>query len=354
VQIAAINDLVKKFNFNGYDLHYISPYANRGVGILIRSNLGITINDTKTDRTGNILLLNCSKNGQSFTLGSIYGPNENNREFFADLGKMIAELNNNSIVLGGDWNATWDSSPPESNIDVFFMRAIPSKVRSDLIKSIADRHSLTDPYRFLYPNKRDYTYIPNAQANLNRSRFDFFLISMDLTQNLDDSGIETGKLSTLFDHRAVFLNLGKKITHRDKNRIQDSLLDNDIIKIIVELSVKEFYLNNVDYTATPRYTVNTIRSEIGRIVNKLKIASDLEIDSLRLNVFNRQTEVQIANLITEARDACETIPSLEFFENLPLSSGPDVFFEGLVMAMRNEVISKQTAIIKNKNFKKKC
>jgi exonuclease III len=53
VQIAAINDLVKKFSFNGYDLHYNSPYANRGVGILIRSNLGITITTQK--RTGPVI-----------------------------------------------------------------------------------------------------------------------------------------------------------------------------------------------------------------------------------------------------------------------------------------------------------
>jgi exonuclease III len=92
---------------------YNSPFASRGVGILIKKDLGFSISETKKDREGNILLLKCNKNGTEgnhVTLGSIYGPNDNNREFFADLKKMLKDLGGANIILGGDWNATWDSS----------------------------------------------------------------------------------------------------------------------------------------------------------------------------------------------------------------------------------------------------
>jgi exonuclease III len=113
IQIAAVNDIEKKIKFNGYEFLYNSPFASREVGILIKKDLGFSISETKKDREGNILLLKCNKNGTEgnhVTLGSIYGPNDNNREFFADLKKMLKDLGGANIILGGDWNATWDSS----------------------------------------------------------------------------------------------------------------------------------------------------------------------------------------------------------------------------------------------------
>jgi hypothetical protein len=243
---------------------------------------------------------------------------------------MLTELNGDKIIIGGDWNATWDSSAAETNIDTFFMRAIPSKFRSDLIKNIADSFSLTEPYRYMYPNKRDYTYIPNAVANNNRSRIDYFLITKNLISTTNETGINTGKLSTLFDHRAVFLNLGKAKVRHDKNKIQDSLLTDNTIKLTVELAVKEFYLNNADPATLPRYIVNTLRFEIGRILNKLSTATAIEFNGLKNNTFDHNTSVQIAELIEEATHASETLPALEYFENLILGCDPDFFFEGLV------------------------
>jgi hypothetical protein len=89
-------------------------------------------------------------------------------------------------------------------------------------------------------------------------------------------GIQTGKLSTLFDHKAVFLRLGRINVVRDYNRIQDSFLEIKTIRLMVELSVKEFYLNNADRMATPRYEINVLRFKVGRILNKLTSATDTE------------------------------------------------------------------------------
>jgi exonuclease III len=114
----------KKLNFNGYELQYNSPFASRGVGIMFKKELNLAIIESKQDREGNILLMKCKRAGYNdnyITFGSIYGPNDNNREFFANLKRMLTDMGSENIILGGDWNATWDSNPAETNIDTFFM-----------------------------------------------------------------------------------------------------------------------------------------------------------------------------------------------------------------------------------------
>jgi hypothetical protein len=89
-------------------------FSHCGVAILVKNCAKLTITDTKTDHTGNILALKVRgmyTDNVKTALVSIYGPNNNNREFYADLDRILGNLNCNSIIVGGDWNATWDSSP---------------------------------------------------------------------------------------------------------------------------------------------------------------------------------------------------------------------------------------------------
>jgi hypothetical protein len=48
-------------------------------------------------------------------------------EFFENLEKKIKDIGNGTVILGGDWNATWDPSPINNNIDVINMQNIPSR-----------------------------------------------------------------------------------------------------------------------------------------------------------------------------------------------------------------------------------
>jgi exonuclease III len=82
--------------------------------------------------------------------------------------------------MGGDWNATFDCSNVDTNIDVVNMRGIPSLRRSRKIQEMCHEFSLVDPFRALDPNKREYTFIPSAVNDVNRSRIDFFLMSSNL------------------------------------------------------------------------------------------------------------------------------------------------------------------------------
>jgi exonuclease III len=143
--------MIKQYNFNGYDFHYNSDYASRGVGILIKKSLAFNIVDMKKDRIGNILILKVTgTEAETFLLCSVYGPNDNNGEFFADLNSFLASMDSNNIICGGDFNCTWDSSPVDSNIDTFAMRSIPSLYRTNKVRQIANDFNLTDPFRFFF------------------------------------------------------------------------------------------------------------------------------------------------------------------------------------------------------------
>ena len=78
------------------------------------------------------------------------------------------------------------------------------------INSNEQNLKLTDLYRFLYPNKTKFSYIPAKVANTNRSRLDFFLISESLLPWVGDCCIANSLSSTNFDRKPISLYLNKK------------------------------------------------------------------------------------------------------------------------------------------------
>ena len=169
----AIHDLTKNITFKGYDFFYNSKRASRGVGILLKKSLSYTVNNSIADYDDNYLLLDITILNFRLILGSVYGPNSNGSNFYTNLDNELKNLNCNTVILGGDWNATWDSSGNLTNLDVLNMAGIPSRQRSEAIRTLCEENNLTEPFRVLNPSKLEYTYVPNAQANLNRSRIDF-------------------------------------------------------------------------------------------------------------------------------------------------------------------------------------
>jgi hypothetical protein len=178
------------------------------------------------------------------------------------------------------------------------------------------------------------------------------LVSNCLISNINEIDIPIAKLSTLFDHKPITLSTKTKTNKRDLNKVKDSILDLLPVRITVELAVKEFYLNNADPDATPRYMINTLRFEIGRIFEKLKTASNIELAAITNNNLDAAVQTRISEIITEAQEITETLPKLHVFENLPLATEPDIFFEGLVLSVKNEILSKQAAIFKRKKLRK--
>ena len=191
-------------------------------------------------------------------------------------------MGNNNVILGGDWNATWDNSRVRKNLDVINMADIPSYIRSNSILKMAYKLKLTDPYRIFYPNKRDFTFTPTAMQQRNRSRLDFFLVSKTLSNSLANCTIPNSTNGAIFDHKQNFLGFrrGKKLT---KEVVRDHIFVEEESNIYVWVSVFECYLLHTTITED----LTEIRRELelrklGSLLSKLKIVRDLEISLAEL------------------------------------------------------------------------
>ena len=157
-----------------------STQAKRGVAILIRNDLDFTLNRIIKDTEENCIFLDGTVAGDNVAIGAVYGPNDDNVVLFNFLNTVLPDFKDHAIIIGGDWNTTVSSLPPEINPDIYNMRAIPSQTRSDWLNEVITRNKLTDPFRYLNPNLMDFSYNPYGNARKNRSRIDFFLVSENI------------------------------------------------------------------------------------------------------------------------------------------------------------------------------
>ena len=360
-QISAINDLEKMFQFNSYKFIHNSTTSSRGVGFLVKKNIWekLQLIERVDNEDGNFLLIHITLHGRPLLLGSIYGPNRDNEvALYTSLKNKLSNFLC-PIILGGDWNATWDISNVESNLDVVNMRSIPSMARSQKIHEICNQFKLIEPFRTLYPNKKEYTFIPSGNNDMNRSRLDFFLMSQEIfgtgTCVLTPHSLST----TLFDHKHVTLSLNKPKTVR-KGIVKDTILDNVDLPAHVKAAVFECYLQHCVPTLLPRpdditrpdaETINTHLLTVGRIMVLLDEIKNLEL-KLAVEGHNERDDLIISAKRAEISLIFEDMPDLEYFENLYTECNPSIFFQTFANCVKNEVISHQNSIYKLKKENK--
>jgi exonuclease III len=171
-----IENCLRDCKFRRYKAVFNSTGNSRGVAILIASDLSYVIHSEIRDALENFLIIDIEINTTRYGIGAIYGPNTTSRDFFHGLANGLITLKargTNQFILGGDWNTTIDRNPVNNNIDTFCMAGLPNQKNSELLNVLCREFELLDPFRALFPIKRDYTYLPFGTARLNRSRIDF-------------------------------------------------------------------------------------------------------------------------------------------------------------------------------------
>lgn len=69
-----------------------------GVMILINNNFEQKVEKVKTDTNGNYIIMEITIQGKKITLVNVYGPNQDNPNFYATLLNKIAEFENDQII----------------------------------------------------------------------------------------------------------------------------------------------------------------------------------------------------------------------------------------------------------------
>ncbi len=103
------------------------------------------IHNEHLDARGNCYIMDITVNGKRITIGSIYGPNQDDETFFTSIRTAIRSFGNEFVVIGGDWNTT---------TDILKMASVPSRRRSGWLSDMCNACNLTDPYHFFYPERR--------------------------------------------------------------------------------------------------------------------------------------------------------------------------------------------------------
>jgi hypothetical protein len=290
---------------------------------------GLRILGLDGDEEGNFMVIKVETTQGVFTLGSVYGPNHDEQaNTYETLSRLIRKNRADKIIIGGDFNATWDNNRVNSNVDVFNMVDIPSRVRTGKIRDLAEEFQLVDAFRTLNPNKKEYTYIPSAINNRNRSRLDFFLISSNIINAIDQCEIPHSLASTLFDHKQISLRLGKS-QKQIRYLIKDSILKDSATQIHVQVGIIETYVQhgviNDDFTQQIK---DALLLRVGRINANLNRIHEMEMN-MALNGFTEQESLIIAGLRADVRLEMEDFPMLEYFENLTKNCNDAIFFEAL-------------------------
>jgi exonuclease III len=205
-----------------YEAYFNSSMSSRGVALLVSrdfNDFSVTKEYKNTDE--NFYLISCKINGFCFCIGAIYGPNSTSHTFYNELTEALADVTATGIVdviIGGDWNTTWDRRPVTSNIDTFCMSGLPNAKNSELLERLCMRFNLTDPFRALYPDKREYTYSPFGDVRLNRSRLDFFIVTTNILNKVSDCVVSNAPRCKLFDHKSVRLELFRPTTFKPEKK----------------------------------------------------------------------------------------------------------------------------------------
>jgi exonuclease III len=347
---ANIADLITAFRDGSnkkYSFIFNSTKNARGVGILISNHLDPVINHIYKDKEENLLAVNLKLRDVTLNLCSVYGPNRDSVNFQVELNKFLNLFPDCPSVLGGDWNATLSTDPTPGNIDIFRMAAPPSIFRSENIAAMCDDHGLSDPFRVLHPDTRDFSFIPRTRR-VNRSRLDFFLISDCLLNNLDSCSISPAPNTELFDHKSVYLKFNKEKI-RPLKSINISILTHPRLKQTVLAATIDCYLSHA--APTPGVDLEQGTREVGQLYSLLRDINDIEFD-IALNGNSLVKEGLLREKNNDLTDLVNNLPTPEILNTLSLTCPNDVFLDVLLNNIKNDLINLQSWTQKVKNVKK--
>ncbi len=349
---------------HSYDPYFHSTKNKRGVGILISKRLSYTIEKTYKDEDENILGLIINIDGYHLRIFSIYGPNFDNKDFYNRIDYFLSQDSQVAAVLGGDWNSSYSTSPTADNIDIRNMRNPPSLVRSGWLREICNNHNLSDPFRALHPNLKDYTFSPPG-ARINRSRLDFFLIYDELIPMVRTCSILETQQIKLLDHKPVLLNF-KKDKYASKPFINKTIMSLPRTDNVVLASVLDTYLLHVDAEDADNIRIatppgvhhadghNPIRAEQTKVGNLLSLIREYNtIYEQSINdPQNRIISLELAAKDTEISILKNSLLSFELIEQLKIIPPADIFLETLMSTVKGNVISFQQWVKKTENSRK--
>ena len=179
------------------------------------------------DVNGRILILDVKVGDEIFVLANIYKPNNEAEQLltlseFCNFLNKIDDIKNKKIILGGDFNAYFDSKLDASG----GKPTIKKQTIAKLIE-ILETFDLCDIWRIRNPNLRRVSFRQNHFSGYIQRRLDYFFISNILQEATKKTDI-LAAFST--DHSPIYFSLSKQhhlINGRGLWKFNNSLINNE-------------------------------------------------------------------------------------------------------------------------------
>lgn len=195
------NDFIDMYShlWDGHIIYNNCPYDNRkGVAMLISKKCTYVSNVKYRDEHGRVLKVSFGNGDTEFDVFNVYLPNKylDRITIWKSLSPLV--LNENTI-FAGDINDILDPSLDKSaTVKSFCLQGC------EFLHMFLNKHNLCDVWRYLNPDKREYSRQQFVEGSLKQSRIDMFLITRNILVNVTNCFI---KYTTLSDHNMLLLKL---------------------------------------------------------------------------------------------------------------------------------------------------
>ena len=235
----------------GYKAFFSSNNSqSRGVAIFFTNTFEFTVHNEVKDNDGNFIILDVTIQNKRITLVNIYAPKKDEPDFFIKVMTEISNVNNDHIIVLGDFNLLLDPEKDGKNY-----KRVNNKKARDKVLELMITYNLYDAWREENFNSSKFTWsrkLGNAQFQMGR--LDYILLSESLLNYSCKENILPGYRS---DHSIASLTLSfcKSAKRKTFWKFNNSLLRNkeyfkEIKHVINEVKSK--------YTASP-YNRENIR-----------------------------------------------------------------------------------------------
>ena len=209
--------------------------------ILLNNNFEQKVKKVKTDKNGNYILLDIDIQGKEITLANIYGPNEDNPNFYETLKRNITEFENENVIICGDWNLVLDFEKDCYN----YLHINNPRARNVVLSLIEEEHFI-DVWRVMNENTQKYTW-RRLNPTKKQARLDYFLVSETINSYVMHSDIVPGYRT---DHSGIILKLKLQEAERGRGywKFNNTLLKDkkyiEEVKNTIREVINTYALNN--------------------------------------------------------------------------------------------------------------
>ena len=246
--------------WQGKCYHSCHTNRRRGASILIKRTVQHTIIDIKHSDCGNFVIIACKLGTETYLMVNIYGPNDDDPNFYTVLTNMLRTYETDHIIIGGDFNFVINPS-----VDSFNYAREYNLNAKRIFLNYVEEESLLDVWRERNPNNSEYTWARNSP--LKCGRLDMLFVNIRLMISVQETKIKPGYRT---DHCIVEMTL--KMQEMEKGpglwKLNEAVLCEteytDLINSTIRNTINQYavpiysreYIDNFDNYNAVQFTIS--------------------------------------------------------------------------------------------------